>query len=38
MVAAPEDEKWWEGSVELCGGTHLTNTKEAQAFALVQVC
>ena len=38
MVAAPADEKWWEGSVELCGGTHLTNTKEAQAFALVQVC
>jgi alanyl-tRNA synthetase len=36
MVAAPKDDKWWTGSVELCGGTHLTNTKEAQAFALVQ--
>jgi len=36
MVAKPEDAQWMTGSVELCGGTHLTNTKDAQAFALVQ--
>jgi len=36
MVASPGSEQWTLNSVELCGGTHLSNTKDAKAFALVQ--
>jgi alanyl-tRNA synthetase len=35
MLANPQDSTWNEFSVEFCGGTHLTNTKEAQAFVLL---
>lgn len=35
MLANPQDSQWNEYSVEFCGGTHLTNTKEAEAFALM---
>ena len=35
MLANPQDATWNEYSVEFCGGTHLTNTKEAEAFALL---
>lgn len=35
MLANPQDPQWKEYSVEFCGGTHLKNTKEAQAFALL---
>lgn len=35
MLSNPQDSQWKEFSVEFCGGTHLTNTKEAQAFALL---
>jgi alanyl-tRNA synthetase len=35
MLANPQDSQWSEYSVEFCGGTHLTNTKEAEAFALM---
>jgi alanyl-tRNA synthetase len=35
MLANPQDPAWKEYSVEFCGGTHLTNTKEAEAFALL---
>ena len=35
MLANPQDATWKEFSVEFCGGTHLTNTKEAEAFALL---
>lgn len=35
MLANPQDAQWKEYSVEFCGGTHLKNTKEAQAFALL---
>ena len=35
MVAAPNKDDWLTGSVELCGGTHIKNTKEAHGFALV---
>lgn len=35
MLANPQDSTWNEYSVEFCGGTHLTNTKEAQAFVLL---
>jgi alanyl-tRNA synthetase len=36
MVAAPAEADWLTGSVELCGGTHIQNTAEAQSFAVVQ--
>lgn len=36
LVADPDNEAWNSLSVELCGGTHLSNTKEAEAFALVE--
>ncbi len=35
LVANPDNEKWAGLSVEFCGGTHLTSTGEAGAFALV---
>jgi alanyl-tRNA synthetase len=35
MLANPQDSTWNEYSVEFCGGTHLTNTKEAEAFVLL---
>mmetsp|Transcript_11226 Transcript_11226/g.14085 ORF Transcript_11226/g.14085 Transcript_11226/m.14085 type:complete len:979 (-) Transcript_11226:115-3051(-) len=35
ILENPQDEKWNDYSVEFCGGTHLTNTKEAQAFVLL---
>lgn len=35
MLAKPEDEMWKDYSVEFCGGTHLNNTKEAEAFCLL---
>jgi alanyl-tRNA synthetase len=35
ILANPQDDMWKEYSVEFCGGTHLSNTKEAEAFALL---
>lgn len=35
MLQNPQDATWNAYSVEFCGGTHLTNTKEAQAFVLL---
>jgi alanyl-tRNA synthetase len=35
MLENPQDSAWKEYSVEFCGGTHLTNTKEAEAFVLL---
>jgi alanyl-tRNA synthetase len=35
MLANSQDSQWNEYSVEFCGGTHLSNTKEAQAFVLL---
>lgn len=35
ILSNPQDPMWNEYSVEFCGGTHLTNTKEAEAFVLL---
>lgn len=35
MLEDPENESWNDVSVEFCGGTHLSNTKQAQRFVLV---
>lgn len=35
MLANPQDATWNEYAIEFCGGTHLTNTKEAEAFCLL---
>ncbi|CAN1843835.1 Alanine--tRNA ligase [Linum perenne] len=35
LVANPDNENWLSLSTELCGGTHITNTKDAKAFALL---
>jgi alanyl-tRNA synthetase len=36
LLADPGLDTWKNLSVEFCGGTHLTSTGEAKAFALVQ--
>ena len=36
ILQDPENAKWGDYSVEFCGGTHLSNTKDAQAFVLLQ--
>lgn len=35
LLADPKAESNKQYSVEFCGGTHLSNTKEAGAFALI---
>ncbi|GAV66925.1 tRNA-synt_2c domain-containing protein/tRNA_SAD domain-containing protein [Cephalotus follicularis] len=35
LIAAPENKDWLSISAELCGGTHISNTREAKAFALL---
>ncbi|KAL3914811.1 MAG: hypothetical protein SGILL_005942 [Bacillariaceae sp.] len=35
ILSNPQDAMWNEYSVEFCGGTHLTNTKEAEAICLL---
>jgi alanyl-tRNA synthetase len=35
ILANPEDTMWNQYSVEFCGGTHLKNTKDAEAFCLL---
>ena len=35
LIAEPDAEDNLKYSIEFCGGTHLSNTKEAQAFALL---
>lgn len=36
LIEAPSDASWAQYSVEFCGGTHLRNTREAQAFAIIE--
>ncbi|KAG6426634.1 hypothetical protein SASPL_110861 [Salvia splendens] len=35
LLANPESEEWLSISAELCGGTHISNTRDAKAFALL---
>ncbi|KAL2545633.1 Alanine--tRNA ligase [Forsythia ovata] len=35
LLANPENEEWLSISAELCGGTHISNTREAKVFALL---
>ncbi|KAI3471319.1 hypothetical protein Pfo_027982 [Paulownia fortunei] len=35
LLTNPENEEWSSISAELCGGTHISNTREAKAFALL---
>uniref|UniRef100_A0A7N0U3S3 Alanine--tRNA ligase n=1 Tax=Kalanchoe fedtschenkoi TaxID=63787 RepID=A0A7N0U3S3_KALFE len=35
ILADPENDEWKSYSAELCGGTHISNTREAKAFALL---
>jgi alanyl-tRNA synthetase len=36
LLADPSNAAWGDISVEFCGGTHLTNTKQAEDFVLVE--
>ena len=35
MLADPKNDGWMEYSIELCGGTHLATTAQAESFAIV---
>ncbi|KAL5748565.1 hypothetical protein ACOSQ2_025862 [Xanthoceras sorbifolium] len=35
LLSDPENQEWSSISAELCGGTHISNTREAKAFALL---
>lgn len=36
MLKDPTSAEWMNFSVELCGGTHITNTAQAQQFAILE--
>lgn len=36
MLEDPENSAWSDNSVEFCGGTHLSNTQEAETFVILE--
>jgi alanyl-tRNA synthetase len=36
MIQDPDADRWRMHSVEFCGGTHLTNTRQAKAFVIME--
>jgi alanyl-tRNA synthetase len=36
LLQNPVDPKWYDISIEFCGGTHLTNTKNAERFVIIE--
>mmetsp|Transcript_41057 Transcript_41057/g.41939 ORF Transcript_41057/g.41939 Transcript_41057/m.41939 type:complete len:1015 (+) Transcript_41057:17-3061(+) len=36
ILADPKNSSWKDFSIEFCGGTHLSNTKDAEDFVLVE--
>ena len=36
LIASPSNEEWGLFSVEFCGGTHLSNTREAAGFVITE--
>lgn len=38
LIAQPENPAWRGHSVEFCGGTHLTNTSQAEDFVIIEEC
>jgi alanyl-tRNA synthetase len=36
LLSSPEDSRWKEYSIELCGGRHIQSTNEAEAFTIIE--
>ena len=36
LLTNPKEDSWRQHSIEFCGGTHLSNTKDAEAFILTE--